>query len=126
MIEAGRRAFASHRDDPEIMGFWWPRFMRIAEWFAQEDEKLRSGVATSLTEKRGAVAFSIGDTAFSLSARADRIDIFERGTARIIDYKTGQPPGRHGGRDRIQAATDARSCDPRPRRFRTDAGNRDG
>ena len=94
MIEAGRRAFASHREDPEIMGFWWPRFMRIAEWFAQEDERLRSGVATSLTETRGAVAFSIGDTAFSLSARADRIDIFERGTARIIDYKTGQPPGR--------------------------------
>jgi len=93
MLEAGRRAFASYRDDPEIMGFWWPRFERLAEWFAREDGLLRIGVATSLTETRGAVAFSIGDAEFSLSARADRIDIFEGGTARIIDYKTGQPPG---------------------------------
>jgi len=95
MIEAGRRAFADLREDPEIMGFWWPRFMRLAEWFAREDEKLRIGVATSLTEKRGEAKFLIGNTEFSLSARADRIDIFENGRARIIDYKTGQPPGRN-------------------------------
>jgi ATP-dependent helicase/nuclease subunit B len=93
MLEAGRRAFAQHRDDPEIMGFWWPRFARMAGWFAREDELLRSGVARSLTEKRGVTAFSVGGAEFSLSARADRIDIFENGTARIIDYKTGQPPG---------------------------------
>ena len=93
MFEAGRRVFASHHDDPEIMGFWWPRFERLAAWFAQEDNTLRIGVAASLTEKRGAIAFPIGGREFHLSARADRIDIFERGTARIIDYKTGQPPG---------------------------------
>ncbi len=94
MLEAGRLAFAEHRDDQEIMGFWWPRFRRLAEWFAGEDEILRIGVATSLTEKRGVVSFAIDNTEFSLSARADRIDIFAGGGARIIDYKTGQPPGR--------------------------------
>lgn len=93
MLEAGRLAFASHRDDPEIMRFWWPRFERLAEWFAREDESLRIGVAASLTEARGVVSLAIGDTEFSLSARADRIDIFDSGRARIIDYKTGQPPG---------------------------------
>lgn len=94
MLEAGRLAFASHREDPEIMGFWWPRFERLAEWFAQEDEKLRAGVAASLVEQRGVVSFAIGDAQFSLSARADRIDVLDNGRARIIDYKTGTPPGR--------------------------------
>jgi ATP-dependent helicase/nuclease subunit B len=93
MLAAGRLAFAAHQDDSDIMGFWWPRFERLAQWFAREDEILRAGVILSLTEKRGAVTFPIGDTEFSLSARADRIDIFESGAARIIDYKTGQVPG---------------------------------
>ncbi|MFO0993928.1 MAG: double-strand break repair protein AddB [Hyphomicrobiales bacterium] len=94
MREAGRRVFAAHRDDPEIMGFWLPRFERVAEWFAREDELLRLGVASSLTEKRGSTLFTIGAREFSLSARADRIDLFESGAARIIDYKTGQVPSR--------------------------------
>lgn len=93
MLEAGRRAFAEHQGDPEIMGFWWPRFLRLADWFAQEDTQLRIGVAASLTEKRGTITFAIGDSEFSLSARADRIDILKTGQARIIDYKTGQVPG---------------------------------
>jgi ATP-dependent helicase/nuclease subunit B len=75
------------------MSFWWPRFARLAQWFTSEDERLRLGVARSLIEQRGKIDFPFGDIAFTLSARADRIDLYERGTARIIDYKTGTLPG---------------------------------
>jgi ATP-dependent helicase/nuclease subunit B len=90
--EAGALVFDAYRDDPEIVNFWRPRFARIAQWFAGEDDRLRQGVASSLTEQRGSVVLSVAGVDFTLSGRADRIDIFERGTARIVDYKTGTPP----------------------------------
>jgi len=91
--EAGRVIFNAHGDDADIMNFWWPRYERLAQWFAIEDAQLRLGVTNSLTEQKGTIQFPIGASAFTLSARADRIDLFERGTARIVDYKTGALPG---------------------------------
>jgi ATP-dependent helicase/nuclease subunit B len=90
--EAGALVFNEYRDDPEIVNFWQPRFARIAQWFAGEDDQLRHGVASSRTEQKGAVVLAVAGTDFTLSGRADRIDLFERGTARIVDYKTGTLP----------------------------------
>jgi ATP-dependent helicase/nuclease subunit B len=53
---------------------------------------LRSDVEQALTEVKGNLVLKVGETDFILSARADRIDIFSDGKARIIDFKTGTLP----------------------------------
>jgi ATP-dependent helicase/nuclease subunit B len=79
-------------DDPQIAGFWWPRFRRIAEWLAVEDTQLRAGVERVLAEIDGALTLNIAGRSFILTGRADRIDLFSSGGARIVDFKTGSVP----------------------------------
>jgi ATP-dependent helicase/nuclease subunit B len=74
------------------MGFWWARFQRLARWIVENEVPLRSDVVQVIAEVRGGLVLKIGEADFTLSARADRIDIFSGGTARIIDFKTGAIP----------------------------------
>ena len=76
----------------DVAGFWWPRFQRIAPWFVSEDHRLRVGVAKVESEVPAALSFPVAGVPFKLTGRADRIDIFTDGTARIVDFKTGEPP----------------------------------
>ncbi|MGQ0484482.1 MAG: double-strand break repair protein AddB [Hyphomicrobiales bacterium] len=92
LIEAGRRHFAPLMDDPQIAGFWWPRFLRIAQWLAANEPNLRAGVARVLAEIDGALTLDIAGRPFMLAGRADRIDLFSGGGARIVDFKTGSVP----------------------------------
>ena len=94
LIDAGRQAFAPWRDHAEVMGVWWPRFQRLARWFIAEEKDLRKGLARSWVEQEGRLVFEAPAGPFSLSARADRIDRLDDGTARVIDYKTGTPPSK--------------------------------
>ena len=88
----GEEIFRPFRNDPEIMGFWWTRFQRLAKWIVENELSLRSDVEQALAEVKGSLALKIGAADFTLSARADRIDIFTDGTARIVDFKTGAIP----------------------------------
>lgn len=93
MLEGhGSRHFGQIADYPALVSFWWPRFRRIAQWFADEEQVLRQGVERVLAERNGAIELAIAGEPFRLSCRADRIDIMADGTARIIDYKTGSVP----------------------------------
>jgi ATP-dependent helicase/nuclease subunit B len=45
-------------------------------------------------EQRGEIAIQLEDgTKFTLSAEADRIEIAQDGSVRVVDYKTGTAPG---------------------------------
>jgi len=88
----GKEIFRPFRNDPEIMGFWWTRFQRLARWIVENEVSLRSDVAEVIAEVKGSLPLKIGDADFTLSARADRIDILADGTARIVDFKTGAIP----------------------------------
>ncbi len=70
-----------------------PRLKKMAE-FVMLHHKEQSEVITKLfTEVNGAIHFELVDgTPFTLTAKADRIDIRPDNTAEIIDYKTGNPP----------------------------------
>jgi ATP-dependent helicase/nuclease subunit B len=92
LIRLGREVFAPHLGEAEVAGFWWPRFLRIAPWFLEQDRLLRQGVAHSVSEVSAALDLDVAGEVFKLTGRADRIDIFGDGTARIVDYKTGEPP----------------------------------
>ena len=86
----GRKHFAPLEDYPEARAFWWPRFLRIAAWFAGWDRKRRAVIATTHAEIRGEIAIALGERTFRLAARADRIDLMSDGHYAIVDYKTGE------------------------------------
>jgi ATP-dependent helicase/nuclease subunit B len=85
----GEKNFAPLADFPEARAFWWPRFLRIAQWFAQWDIARRDGIASLHAEICGELKFSVGEREFTLSAIADRIEQRTDGRYAIIDYKTG-------------------------------------
>jgi ATP-dependent helicase/nuclease subunit B len=89
LLELGEKRFAPLIDYPEAQAFWWPRFKRIAQWFAQWDRARRDGIATLHAEIKGELKFPVGAREFSLSAIADRIEWRRDGSYAIIDYKTG-------------------------------------
>jgi ATP-dependent helicase/nuclease subunit B len=88
-LALGEKRFEPLADYEEARAFWWPRFVRIAHWFAAWDKDRRAGIATLHAEIKGELKFSIGEREFTLSAVADRIEQRTDGSYAIIDYKTG-------------------------------------
>jgi ATP-dependent helicase/nuclease subunit B len=92
LIAAGAAVFNVYSDVPEIQNFWWPHFRRVAKWLVGQEEDLKEGLLHIHTELTGRMDFALEGQKYTLSARADRIDVLENGSARLIDYKTGKPP----------------------------------
>jgi ATP-dependent helicase/nuclease subunit B len=89
----GEKYFAPLMERPEARALWWPRFQRIAAWFANWEIARRANVAEIAAEIRGEIPIHLDNARiFVLSARADRIERRDDGTYAILDYKTGQPP----------------------------------
>jgi ATP-dependent helicase/nuclease subunit B len=88
----GETHFAALQDFPEARAFWWPRFKRIAAWFAGWEQARRAQLRTLYAERRGMVEFPVGTRTFQLTARADRIESFGDGSLAVLDYKTGRIP----------------------------------
>ncbi len=92
LLRFGARHFEGLRDDPGVYSFWWPRFQRIAAWLAAEESVDRPAIAQVFAEVSGALELIIAGQPFTLSCRADRVDVLKDGRARISDYKTGTVP----------------------------------
>jgi ATP-dependent helicase/nuclease subunit B len=89
----GEKYFAPLMERPEARALWWPRFKRIADWFAGWEAGRRGDISTIAAEIRGEISIHLGNVrSFKLSARADRIEHRRDGRYAILDYKTGQPP----------------------------------
>jgi ATP-dependent helicase/nuclease subunit B len=89
----GEKYFAPLMERPEARALWWPRFRRIAGWFAGWETMRRQNVLAIDAEIRGEISIRLNDErSFVLSARADRIERRRDGSFAILDYKTGQPP----------------------------------
>ncbi len=89
LIELGRPHFAALEDFPEARAFWWPRFERIARWFADWELKRRPSIASIVAEIRGEIGIPLADGLFKLRGIADRIERSPAGSYVILDYKTG-------------------------------------
>lgn len=92
LIEIGGEVFHPIRAKPGAFAFWWPRFLRVARWFLAEEQARRPAIAESFVEITGRLTFQAPGGAFTLKAKADRIDRRTDGALEIIDYKTGAPP----------------------------------
>jgi ATP-dependent helicase/nuclease subunit B len=89
----GKTYFAALMERPEAKALWWPRFLRIATWFADWEIARRGHVAAIDAEIRGEIPIALDNArTFILSARADRVERRHDGTYAVLDYKTGQPP----------------------------------
>jgi ATP-dependent helicase/nuclease subunit B len=89
LLKIGEKRFEPLNDYEEARAFWWPRFMRITQWFVPWDTERRLDIKTLHAEIRGELKFPVGNREFTLSAVADRIEQRGDGTYVIIDYKTG-------------------------------------
>jgi len=89
LSEIADEVFAAQGIPKAALALWRPRFVHAASWFVGEERTRRERIDKSFVEVDGRIA--IGD-GFSLSGRADRIDILATGGAAILDYKTGSPP----------------------------------
>ncbi len=77
---------------PEIVALWRPRLTSIATWWL-EAEAARDGlVASRRPEVKGRLTLEIDGVPFTLTGRADRIDLLHDGRITLLDYKTGRPP----------------------------------
>lgn len=83
---SGLEAIADRRD------IWLRRFARAAELFLAYEHARNARVARRFAEIRGEWVFDRPDGGFTLTGRADRIDLMTDGTAEIIDFKTGSVP----------------------------------
>jgi len=92
LLACGREAFGEAIARPGVEAFWWPRFVRIAEWFVTEEGARRARFTPLGAELEGRIELDAPGGAFTLTAKADRIDRDETGALVIIDYKTGTPP----------------------------------
>ncbi len=88
----GEESFAPLMERPEARALWWPRFLRIAHWFAGWERDRRAEVTALFAETTGELVIPLDGTGFRLTARADRIERRSDGTYAILDYKTGRPP----------------------------------
>ncbi len=92
LLRFGEQHFAPLRDFPEARAFWWPRYERIARWFADFEIARRAHIAAAHAEIRGELAIPAGARVFRLTGRADRIERRADGRYAILDFKTGTPP----------------------------------
>jgi ATP-dependent helicase/nuclease subunit B len=92
LLRFGERHFAALKDFPAACAFWWPRYERIARWFADFETKRRANIAAAHAEIRGELPIVAGNRVFRLVGRADRIEHLIDGGYAILDFKTGAPP----------------------------------
>ena len=89
LIAMGEPHFAALEDFPEARAFWWPRFLRIAHWFARWEADRRGAIDSIAAEIRGETDITLADGTFKLRGIADRIERDAAGRCVILDYKTG-------------------------------------
>lgn len=97
---AGARArlaemFAAAASDAGMGGanlvLWRPKLDAALDWFIDWDRERRKLGRLAIVEDEISAEFDIGAGPFTLTARADRIDLVETGAA-LIDYKSGFLP----------------------------------
>ncbi len=88
----GRERFMSLARSPGVAALWWPRFERAAEAFVAVEAGRRAAIGNSHVEVTGRIEIPAPAGRFTLTGKADRIDLFRDGSAEILDYKTGSLP----------------------------------
>jgi ATP-dependent helicase/nuclease subunit B len=89
LLAVATDVFADYTGNPRVAAFWSQRFARFAQWFAETEGARRHKLSATEAEVSGKLVLAGPGGPFTLTARADRIDVSPRGLV-ITDYKTAQ------------------------------------
>ncbi len=90
LLERGREMFAAAEVSPDVMAFWWPKFVKQIEWVISQETEIRTDVKHLYNERDGEIFLpNPAGGMFRVFATADRIEELKDGTLNIADYKTG-------------------------------------
>jgi len=92
LMDIARKAFGPQIHQPLVKTFWWPRFLRSAEWFIERHTARAPQIDRSHLEISGSIDIKVQDVLLTVTGIADRFDILKDETGLIIDYKTGRIP----------------------------------
>jgi len=92
---AAADALAAVGPRPGLVAFWRPRLLNIGRFVVEEEAALRHAgrLAAVHAEIDGRAELDLPAGRVTITARADRIDLLDSGAHRLVDYKTGSPPG---------------------------------
>ena len=99
LMQCAEALFGEIGAQTSVQAFWRPQLERFAQWFAASEPGRRASVARVFSEVPGEIELAAPAGAFTLRARADRIDLGANGGLAIYDYKTGSPPGKNAVAD---------------------------
>ncbi len=92
--EIAETAFSALNADPVFRSLRWPRIGSALDLFFAFDAGRRELAERIFIEVDGRLVVPLADgSSFTLTARADRIELTREGLAAVIDYKTGAAPG---------------------------------
>jgi ATP-dependent helicase/nuclease subunit B len=89
LLAIAEEVLAGYIGNPRVAAFWAPRFGRFASWFAETEGARRAGISRTVAESAGKLVLEAPAGPFTLTARADRIDVGAGGLV-ITDYKGSQ------------------------------------
>ncbi len=93
LLKMGDEAFDQSPLTGAALAFWKPKFKRVAQWFICQQKERQNNIKTSYLEKTGEMQIQLDSGGvFTLTGKADRIDVLKDDSLEIIDYKTGTPP----------------------------------
>lgn len=93
LAASAREKLENFADDPEFLTFRWPRLLKGLDAYLAFETQRRPLIETIFVESGGRLKIPLADGSdFSLTAKADRIELLQDGSAVIVDYKTGDPP----------------------------------
>ena len=125
LIKLGEEEFAVLEDFPEARAFWWPRFLRIARWFADFETRRRLNLTGISAEIGAKLEIPLGHRAFTLRTRAcDQHRAPARRQLRDPRLQDRPAADHAAGIKRSHATTDARRRDPARREIRRNSGRR--
>lgn len=92
LLAAGKQVLQEHFHHPQVEAFWWPRFMRVAQWYSEEEQRRRTaGMQRQIAEHEVERRLHAAGQSYSVRARIDRVEYYADGV-RLIDYKTTTLP----------------------------------
>ncbi|MBV9395020.1 MAG: double-strand break repair protein AddB [Methylobacteriaceae bacterium] len=94
LIALLREKLTDFARDADFQAFDWPRIEKAVGFYLSYESERGPLLQSILVEQRGEITMALEDgSRFTLSAEADRIEIAQNGCVRVVDYKTGTPPG---------------------------------
>lgn len=92
-IEIAQVELAEFFEDPEFVGFTWPRLIAGLNIFFNFESERRTEAISIFQEIKGSWYLKLKDGSdFTITAQADRIEVDQNGRAFVFDYKTGRVP----------------------------------